>query len=270
MPTETTSVKAASTAARMRPGRIAALPARFTAPGPGLAAALAATRTAALALLAMALAPGSALAQRAPPAERYYQVEVLVFAQPAGASVELPPRQPEEALAGTPGDAAGEDHDDAGGELSDEMPGQVPGGLPDSFGPPRAAGQLAAEARQLERNGYRVLWHQAWTQPPSTRDGVPLALLSALGQGPATPALTGSIDLSTRRFLHLGMDLELRSADGLAAELSQRRRIRPGQLHYFDHPRIGAIAIVQPLESAPATAGQPAEPDDAAGAEPAP
>jgi len=216
-------------------------------------------------LLGLALAPCAALGQRVPPEQRYYQVEVLIFAQPAGASVELPPRQPPEALAGeaVPLDGGTKERLRA----DDQMPNPETMSplLPDSFGPPRAPLQLEEEVARLKRNGYSVLWHQAWVQAPASRDGVPLALLSALGQGPVTPALSGSINLSTGRFLHLGMDLELRSAEGPEAELSQRRRIRPADAHYFDHPRIGAIAIAQPLERALAIEWRRAGP-----AEPAP
>ena len=58
----------------------------------------------------------------------------------------------------------------------------------------------------------------------------------------------GRISLSLGRFLHLGMDLELGSGTGAEAQLRQRRRIRLGQDQYYDHPRIGVIAVVHPVE----------------------
>jgi len=247
--------------AAARPGRRrATVPAAAGRPGvlPGLVLSLSA---------GLALAPCAALGQRLPPEQRYYQVEVLIFAQPAGASVELPPRQPPE-IETTDGEGAVDIDSERDARLPpDERlpnPDSMSPLLPDGFGPPRAPVQLEEEAARLERNGYRVLWHQAWIQAPAARDGVPLALLSALGQGPVTPALSGSINLSTGRFLHLGMALELRSTEGLEAELSQRRRIRPAEAHYFDHPRIGAIAIAQPLERALAIEWRRAGPDEPA------
>lgn len=242
--------------------------------------------------LTLALAPSAGLAQRAPPEERFYQVEVLIFAQPAEASVELPPRQPPDEKAeedeqaataaadresdallaadGPPEEVLPEDDLAEGGLPEDSPPDPETESpmLPDSFGPPRAPAQLEQEAARLERNGYRVLWHQAWIQLPGPPEGVALALLSALGQGPVTPALSGSINLSTRRFLHLGMDLELRSAQGLEAEMSQQRRIRPEELHYFDHPRLGVIAVALPVGRALATEWRLAGPDAGAGVAP--
>lgn len=75
-----------------------------------------------------------------------------------------------------------------------------------------------------------------------------LPLLAALGQGRADAALLGRISLTSARFLHLGMQLELRSGESLAAEMDQRRRVRPGVDQYYDHPRIGVIAVVTEIE----------------------
>jgi hypothetical protein len=99
-------------------------------------------------------------------------------------------------------------------------------------------------AARLNTGGYRLLWHQAWVQPPLDGAAVELSPLATLGKGPVTPGLSGAVSLSISRFLHLGMELELNSASGLEAELRQRRRVRPGVDQYFDHPRIGVIAVV--------------------------
>src|SRR6056297_2597975 len=121
-------------------------------------------------LLGLALAPCAALGQRVPPEQRYYQVEVLIFAQPAGASVELPPRQPPE-IETTDGEGAVDIDSERDARLPpDERlpnPDSMSPLLPDGFGPPRAPVQLEEEAARLERNGYRVLWHQAWIQAPA-------------------------------------------------------------------------------------------------------
>jgi hypothetical protein len=58
----------------------------------------------------------------------------------------------------------------------------------------------------------------------------------------------------------------LPAAGGTAARsayrLSERRRIRSGELHYFDHPRFGVIARVTPYQAPdePAAPGPEAEP----------
>ena len=180
--------------------------------------------------------------------QRRYQVEVVIFAQPSGTSVELPPLQ-----------EAPESEPDAGPAPAPEAemmpdPG-VPAALaemdpilPVGVASPAAPRQLDAVARRLNTGGYRLVWHQAWVQPALGREGLDLATLAALGQGPATPALSGTIRLSAGRFLHLGMAIELESEHGLEATLQQERRVRLGDEHYFDHPHIGIIAVVNRYE----------------------
>lgn len=213
---------------------------------------------AALVLTAVSLAMPSGGARAQETAQRLYQAELVIFRQPSGASVELPPRHelpPLDSLAS--GDAepsAGQnrapaDTGDAASALEDARPP-----LPIGLGPPRLPLQLSAVARALDTRGYRLLWHQAWTQPAGNRDGISLAVLAALGQGAADPGLSGAISVTAGRFLHLGLELELNSAAGLEAELEQRRRIRLDEEHYFDHPEIGVIAVVRRIEQPPPAA----------------
>ncbi len=73
------------------------------------------------------------------------------------------------------------------------------------------------------------------------------------------------------RYLHLRLDLILQSDQTRAAasaaatpyiletelprfEMAQKRRMRSNEIHYFDHPRIGALAVIRPLDEAPAAA----------------
>jgi len=192
---------------------------------------------------------------------RYYQVEVVVFGQPAGVSMELPPRPDTEMLeqpgsAGSPESAESAESQasllsrilpaaaDEPGAEPDEAPS-----LPEGFRPPREPLRLGAVAARLDTGGYDLLWHQGWVQPPTSRQGVDLPFLAALGQGPADERLVGSIALTSARFLHLGMQLEFRSGDVLEAEMAQRRRIRRGVEQYYDHPRIGVVAVVTEIET---------------------
>lgn len=216
-----------------------------------------------LAAATLALPAGDARAQDT--TARLYQVEIVVFQHPSGASAELPPRQELPA----PGSLASgdvdpvEQDDPADAEELAAALADSPRSLPIGLGPPRLPLQLSAVARALDSRGYRLLWHQAWTQPAAGRDGISLAVLAALGQGRADPGLSGVVSLTAGRFLHLGMDLELNSAGKLAAELEQRRRMRLDTEHYFDHPAIGAVAVVRRIEPPPPAAepGQaPAQP----------
>lgn len=186
--------------------------------------------------LALLLA-GTGLAQaQAPLEQRYYQVELVVFAQPAG-SAELRPR------AGTAGKAEIEVEVEVEGELWLGEAGDAE--LPVGFMAPVLPRRLNAVAARLDRGGYRLLWHQAWVQWPGEPAGVELGKLAALGGGPADAGLSGTVSVSAGRFLHLGLELELHSSAGLEAVLSQRRRIRLDVEQYFDHPHIGVIAVLR-------------------------
>lgn len=198
-------------------------------------------------------APTGLAAQDA--AQRLYQVEVVIFAQPPGTSVEGPPRESVEATES--GDRAGLESDletgdeTAAGEYRAAESAEPVSPLDRGYTSPSVPLVLANVAARLNTGGYRLLWHQAWVQPASDATAADLNVLAALGRGQASPELSGAVSLWQGRFLHLGMELEWRSAAGLEAELRQRRRIRPGMDQYFDHPRIGVVAVVTELPVAP-------------------
>jgi hypothetical protein len=196
---------------------------------------------------AMLLVPAALGAQAT---QRAYQVELLVFSQPAGSSSKQPPRprsgaqEPETGAFVLLPDAAAERLAAGSGEAVEDSALRVPPG----FGPPVAPLSLADVASRLARNGFPTLWHQAWIQGPGAREGAGLEALAALGQGRAEPGLSGTVNLAVGRFLHLELALELDTPAGIEAELRQRRRMRLGVEHYFDHPRIGVIAVVTAVE----------------------
>jgi len=145
--------------------------------------------------------------------------------------------------------------------------------------------------------GYEPLLHVAWQQPgyePEAARPLDLSRLAELPDG-----LQGEVRLYRSRFLHLELNLELwseprrpRSAPETATpaplfpdrgrtdagepldalepdiyRLSERRKLRSGELHYYDHPRYGVLAKVTPVEAeeepaaAPGTGdGEPAAP----------
>jgi hypothetical protein len=213
-----------------------------------------------LALVAcLALWPlATPLAQEEPPPR--FQVEVLVFLQPEGSSVELPPPLPPAGQLVVPGgDAAVPAGEQSGAATPAKEPlaGTSERELPAGFVRPLEPLQLENAAAALRRRGYVPLWHQAWIQPPAGRDGVDLPLLAALGQGPSQPGLEGAISLSQGRFLHLGLELRWQPTGVLEAEMKQRRRLRTGDEHYFDHPRLGVLAVVQRVAYSPGTGSAP-------------
>jgi hypothetical protein len=204
---------------------------------------------------------------------RTYQVEVVVFEQ-SGATAEVlffqePELAPE---AGADPDALVEE---AGSSLPEPSPGALVAAeaapkeeeegpvLPEGFGGPIDELQMEALIERLDAGGYRVLWHQAWTQPAGEREqdqAVPLAVLAALGGGEAAPELSGSVELAAGRYLHLGLDLSV-PADGEATyTLARSRRVKINDLHYFDHPRLGAITLVTVPEAQPGAEDAPEAP----------
>jgi len=203
--------------------------------------------------LLFCLAAALALAAPAAQAQRAYQVELVVFAHPAGSSAERAPRADAMGSAGNAsplleGDTEGDEElIDLAAMLGEPQDPGAPAMLPAGFQPPGNPLALRNVAARLNTGGYRLLWHQAWVQPATGRSNVDLELLATLGNGHATPGLTGTIQLAARRFLHLGVDLEWQSAGTLEARMRQQRRMRLNEEHYLDHPRIGVIAVVTPL-----------------------
>jgi hypothetical protein len=183
---------------------------------------------------------------------RLFQVEVVIFEQPGGGSDELPPLPPDEDPMQQYLMRWEADDADAPEPAAAEQPGAADEeGLPEHVHRAVIDHELDGIARRLNTGGYRLLWHQAWVQPAVSRtDGaaLPLPTLAALGGGPADGLLEGSLALASGRFLHLALDLSLPAPGGASYRLEQWRRVRSGETHYFDHPRLGVIAHVTRLE----------------------
>ena len=114
-------------------------------------------------------------------------------------------------------------------------------------------------AQRLIRNGgFEILQHMAWQQQVPVR-GDPQPIYLNLKDG----ALQGQIDITLGRYLHTAATLWLRAdervtspqkeADSqplvpLYAQMQQSRRMRSGELHYFDHPLFGMIVRIEKVE----------------------
>lgn len=119
---------------------------------------------------------------------------------------------------------------------------------------------LNGEAARLRRaRGFEVLAHLSWRQPMARNEPGLAQLIytadlaeSGLAEG---ELLLGSVTIDLRRFLHAHLDLYFKAApeagadDASAGErwihLQQSRRMRSGELHYLDHPWIGAIIRIE-------------------------
>jgi hypothetical protein len=141
--------------------------------------------------------------------------------------------------------------------------------------------QLEGPAGSIRRSSlYALLLHQSWQQPI---DQTPTPILVQGGQQFGDRfELEGTLSLRRQRFLHVEADLWLTqfspqqalpastvpstlkaqfpdlfeasergrtfSADA-KFHLSERRRLRSGELHYLDHPALGVLILVTTLDT---------------------
>ncbi len=124
---------------------------------------------------------------------------------------------------------------------------------------PPAQFRLAGTEAALRRSaGYQVLAHVAWSQPTTPRGADIVHTLGELGVD--NPDLRGTVALEQGRYMYLNLDLAwtpedppsslLGATSGAAPvtfTLREKRRLRPSEQHYLDHPAFGVIAIVSPL-----------------------
>ena len=124
---------------------------------------------------------------------------------------------------------------------------------------------MVAERIRLEKSGqYQILHHAAWQQPVASPDEVhPVRLTNGktLAQASASaPAVDGSLRLSKEQFLQLDLELLYHyptsapnenpaASDGLLLQVN--RKLRSGDLNYLDHPMVGVLAQITPVEEDP-------------------
>ena len=128
--------------------------------------------------------------------------------------------------------------------------------------------ELTDAYARLERlDAYTPLVHGGWVQPGFADDqALPFDLLLL---GTLNPL--GTIRLHVQRFLHVTIGLryqvkraagELPRPAGVGLEevtlparydLDVERRIRSGELHFFDHPAFGVLVLVNPVPEEPQT-----------------
>jgi len=177
-----------------------------------------------ISLTTLLLLTGQVLAadSEAPPV---YEIELLAFERPNGAAEEF---WPEEA---TEPDAAL-----AAGLLTPPV-------SKDITTLPIEDGELQAAARALEKKGFKPLLHLRWQQAVELRQ-------TARPYWVQTAWLKGLVKVSLGRYLHLDLDLLL--TDEQREEMIhivEHRRMRSRELHHLDHPRLGVLAIIKPVES---------------------
>jgi len=134
---------------------------------------------------------------------------------------------------------------------------------------PEEGFHLTAERNALGHSSrYRPLAYLAWRQEVTDRHQArPLVLPTP--ENPTEVYVDGSVTVAVERYLHLTLDLQLHippdtvqneTTEALeipAIRLTEKRRMRSGEIHYFDNPRFGAITLITPYEP-PATLEPPA------------
>ncbi|MEJ2601806.1 MAG: CsiV family protein [Gammaproteobacteria bacterium] len=198
-----------------------------------------------------------------------YRVELIVFEYGdslAGTTEDW--SDPTAAAPAPSGEDASDETSDEAGDSRDSGLIEITDDPPDlNFRPLTEADFALTEvANRLARSrGYRMLLHVAWEQPGYGRESARPLALSRLAELP--DRLGGDVRLYRSRFLHLAVDLELVSDepaslvtpvvsagdDPFAAlgpvvyRLDESRKMKSGELHYFDHPRFGVVARVTPV-----------------------
>lgn len=125
-----------------------------------------------------------------------------------------------------------------------------------------ASSQLKKVVASLNRSkSYRPLLHVIWRQS-LTKKGRTRFIKLPEKTASNTDFVTGTASLKLGRYLHLGLDLTLHTVQQtvmigddfsvggapVTITLKQKRRMRSKELHYFDNPRLGALAIITPVE----------------------
>jgi hypothetical protein len=136
--------------------------------------------------------------------------------------------------------------------------------------------RLSAQRNALRVSAqYRPLAHVAWRQPVLDRRQAKSIQLPVDENTAAASYVDGSVRVAVERYLHLYLDLQLHTLDSYndpdllefetpEFRLKEHRRMRSKEVHYFDHPRFGVIALITPYEApqeAPAAAVEPSVPE---------
>jgi hypothetical protein len=120
---------------------------------------------------------------------------------------------------------------------------------PDS---PLADSLLGVAAGQLSKDGhYRLLAQARWQQTldPSGKAAVKPVRINA-GKD---DELDGTVRFYMSRFLHLDVQLLFREPGSSAStpltyRISEQRRVKSQETHYFDHPKFGVLVRIMPVE----------------------
>jgi hypothetical protein len=126
---------------------------------------------------------------------------------------------------------------------------------------------LNEEAEKLTPSkGYRILLHASWVQQALPEKSAQPLYFETEAKNEYSPVLTGTVTLHKQRYAHINTTFNLerfiphKIRDKFARHedlepellpdfwhfhLDQSRKIKPGQLHYIDHPLFGILAQIK-------------------------
>lgn len=144
--------------------------------------------------------------------QAWYQVAVVVFAQPR----------------------------DTDEDLTDQPPFAWSSDMREPTPLPEDQSGLYAAYEQLRRSPeLRPLLHLAWLQPAEPDQlGSPYHVRGE--------TVEGMLSLERGEYLYTTVDMEYRAADGTVHRLRERRQIKFNEIHYLDHPAFGVLVRVSP------------------------
>ena len=131
-----------------------------------------------------------------------------------------------------------------------------------------ATTELTNKADALNRKGYRVLFHQAWTQAAYPNKNAHKVLIE--GNSNYGTSFLGTVRLYKTRYAHVDFDLEFERlipqkvrdvfakqhnintsdlANSWRFDVQESRKIKPTELHYIDHPLFGILVQITPIST---------------------
>ncbi len=103
--------------------------------------------------------------------------------------------------------------------------------------------QLKSENSRLKRSrDFRPLLHLGWTQ--AALDNEESGWVPVRGQAEDGTRIDGRARLAVNRYLNLRLELNAIIPEKGEFRLTQSRRMKSGELHYFDHPEFGALVVI--------------------------
>ena len=129
---------------------------------------------------------------------------------------------------------------DALGDYEDDL-------LSSSYRWQRQTWALADSLRRLQRR-FPVLIAGSWHQPVPPRDqSQPVLVQLGMPDAESRFVLEGWFSVTLGRYVHFGAQLQYRPTNDAIALLSENRRVRPGEVHYLDHPALGILVHIERL-----------------------